>query len=78
MKIVSSLTKKVAALGCFVSLFAATSAYAALPGGVATFFSGISADFSDLLDTYMYPLMLVVTAGFIIMRLVKRGAKAAT
>jgi len=54
------------------------SAYAALPAGVATMFTGISDDFIDLRDTYMWPLILTVTAAFIIVKLVKRGANKAT
>lgn len=60
------------------SLVASTSAYAALPAGVATFFTGITDDFAELLDTYMYPLLFAVTGAIIIFGLVRRGAKKAT
>jgi len=60
-----------------VSALAVSSAHAALPAGVATMFTEITADFADLLTTYMYPLLLAVTGGMIIIGLVKKGAKKA-
>lgn len=59
-----------------LALVASVSAHAALPAGVATFLTGLTTDFGDLEDL-LYPVMLAVTGAFIIMGLVKKGAKKA-
>ena len=76
-----SILKKSVALKATLGaalLTAFTSAQAALPAGVGTMFTGLTADFTDLVDTYMYPLLFVVLSAFIVIGWVKRGVKKAS
>lgn len=66
------------AMVVFLTLVVTAPAHAALPAGVATFFGDLTADFTELLNTYWFPILFVVVGGLILMKWLKRGAKAAT
>lgn len=78
MKFLSSINHKLSAFAFLLFASISTSAHATLPAGVGTFFSDLTADWLELLDTYLYPIMFVIVGGLIILKLVKMGAKKAT
>lgn len=44
---------------------------------VGTAFTDITADFHTLIDTYIWPLMILVLATFFIFKIVKKGTSVA-
>ena len=66
----------ISALVAVIAL-ASASAHAALPTGVATMFTSLTTDFNELLTDYVYPLVLVITGGLVLLGLVKRLIKKA-
>ncbi len=66
-----------------VALFAASlalsvgTASAAVPAGVTTFFTELTADSTTITD-YAWPIVLVITGTFIAIKLTKKTANKAT
>lgn len=65
-------------LGSIMAMFAGSASAATyLSPVVGSAFTDITADFNTLVNTYIWPLMILVLATFFIMKIVKRGAGAA-
>lgn len=73
------ITKKAVAVQTAIAtlLFSMVStAHAALPAGIAAFFTGLTADFNEFMDSYMYPIAFVIIAALIILRWLKKVPRA--
>jgi hypothetical protein len=72
----SKITALKASAVATLTMFA-IQAHAALPTPVSGFFTGLSTDFAEL-EGYAWPVLMVITGGFIWMKLAKRAANKAT
>lgn len=69
---------RLVAVSTAIFLSVSASAHAALPAGIAAFFDGLTADFTDFMNTYMYPIAFVVLSALIILGWLKKARKAAS
>jgi hypothetical protein len=70
------LNKVVLFLLAFLLGFFQSVANAALPAAVATGFTMVDTDFATLLDSYVWPLIIVISMAFLLIKLFKRGVGA--
>lgn len=77
MKRLISRKRELQALIAISVASAASQAHAALPPGLDAFFTALETDFGTL-EGYAWGVLLVVTGGFIWMKLAKRAANKAT